>query len=92
MVTADDFRKWMMEPEADDREVEAVLGAARMYLAGAGVPRLLDNEEKDMAILQLAGYWWESRGPGQSGEYPAPPPSVRSMILHLRYPDEEAMP
>jgi hypothetical protein len=89
MVDANRFRAWMMDPEADEREVQAVLGAARMYLTGAGVPALMDNEEKDMVILQLAGYWWESRGPGQSGEYPAPPPSVRSMILHLRYADEE---
>lgn len=92
MVTADDFRKWMMDPEADASEVQMALGAAVAYIHGAGVPRNLDGPDKDMAVLQLAGYYWENRAAGQNGTYPPPPPCVRDFILQLRYPPGEEMP
>lgn len=85
MVTEEAFRKWMLEPDAESSEVQVALGAAMAYLHGAGVPRTLDGPDKDMAVLLLAGYYWENRAAGQNGAYPPPPPSVRDFILQLRY-------
>lgn len=85
MVTVQAFREWMLEMDAADSEVQMALGAAVAYIHGAGVPRSLEGPDKDMAVLQLAGYYWENRAAGANGQYPPPPPSVRDFILQLRY-------
>lgn len=83
MVTIDKLRRWAITDESQDMELQMALAAAEAYLANAGVPAA-DGPLRDMAILQLALYYFEQRAPGSNNTYADVPPCLRPIIWQLR--------
>lgn len=83
MVTIEKLRRWAITDESQDMELQMALAAAEGYLAGAGVP-MVDRPLRDMALLQLAVYYFEQRAPGGNNQYADPPPCLRPIIWQLR--------
>ena len=83
MISIEALRRWAVATEEDDQDLLLAKAAAESYLRAADVPET-DDPERDMALLQLAVYFFEQRGPGANNAYAPPPPMLQGMILQLR--------
>lgn len=83
MVSIEKLRSWAIADASMDGELQMALAAAEAYLQGAGVP-YRDSPLRDMALLQLALYYFEQRAPAQNGQYADLPPCLRPIIWQLR--------
>lgn len=83
MVTIDKLRRWAITDESQDMELQMALAAAEGYLQNAGVS-MVDSPVRDMALSQLALYFFEQRAPGQNNQYAPLPPCLRPLIWQLR--------
>lgn len=90
MVTIEQLRRWGIADESQDEELEMARAAAEEYLRGADVPDV-DSPARDMAIMQLALYFFEQRAPGGQGAYAPLPPALRPLVWQLRT-GEESLP
>lgn len=84
MPSIDVLRRYaVVDPSDDSGVIDLCMAAAEVYIQGAaGSACDTGSPLYDLAVYDLATYYYDHRGDGSMADVEAPP-SVRSIIRHL---------